>query len=96
MYAYCQDMPGVSEEMVSRVEKEVGEVPVAGLIAHVSGPTGTGWRIIDVWESEADYQRFSIDRLNPALVVATRGQAPPSRPFESLAVTGADRLSRRG
>ncbi len=96
MYAYCQEMPGVNEEMATKVDKEVGDAPVAGLIAHVAGPTAVGWRIIDVWESEVDYQRFVTDRLNPALQIATRGQTPPSRPFESFPVTGANGLSRRG
>ena len=67
MYAYCQEMPGVTEEMATKVDAEVGDAPVAGLIAHVSGPTAVGWRIIDVWESEEDYDRFVAERLNPAL-----------------------------
>jgi hypothetical protein len=95
MYAYCQEMPGVTEEMATSVEKEVGEAPVAGLVAHVSGPTAVGWRIIDVWESEEDYHRFQTERLNPALQIATRGHTPPSRPFESLPVTSVNGLSRR-
>jgi hypothetical protein len=95
MFAYCQEMPGVTEEMTTRVESEVGNAHVAGLVAHVSGPTATGWRIIDVWESEEDYHRFQTERLNPALQVATRGQTPPSRPFEQLPVTGVSGLSRR-
>jgi hypothetical protein len=89
-------MPGVTEEMATRVEKEVGDAPIAGLVAHVSGLTSVGWRIIDVWESEGDYHRFATERLNPALQAATSGHAPPSRPFEPLSVTGANGLSRRG
>ena len=95
MYAYCQDMPEVTEEMATKVETEVGKAPVAGLVAHVSGPTATGWRIIDVWESEDDYHRFVDERLNPALQVATRGQTPPSRPFDFLPVTSVNGLARR-
>jgi hypothetical protein len=94
MYAYCQEMPGVGEEMATRVEVEVGEAPIAGLVAHVSGPSPTGWRIIDVWETEEDYNRFLVERLNPALQVATSGMAPPDRPFESYAVTSVGTLAR--
>jgi hypothetical protein len=96
MYAYCQEMPGVSEEMLARVDAEVGEAPISGLIAHVCGPTEDGCRIIDVWETEDDYRRFQTERLNPALRIATHGAAPPSRPFESYAVTGNEQLARRG
>ena len=95
MYAYCQEMPGVTEEMATKVDREVGDAPVVGLVAHVSGPTAAGWRIIDVWESEEDYHRFEVDRLNPARQVATRGTTPPDRPFESHSVTGVDGLARR-
>jgi hypothetical protein len=95
MYAYCNEMPGVTEEMATKVDAEVGEAPVAGLIAHVAGPTEAGWRIIDVWESEEDYKRFLVERLNPALQIATRGAPAPRRPFESFAVTSIPGLDRR-
>jgi hypothetical protein len=96
MYAYCREMPGVTEEMATRVDAEVGEASVSGLIAHVSGPTPDGWRIIDVWESQQDFDRFLVERLNPALQIATREVERPSRPFESLSVTSVERLARRG
>jgi hypothetical protein len=95
MYAYCNEMPGVTEEMAKKVDAEVGKTPVAGLIAHVAGPTEVGWRIIDVWESEEDYKRFQVERLNPALQIATRGAPSPRRPFESFAVTSIPELERR-
>lgn len=94
MYAYCQDMPGVTEEMATKVDHEVGPEPVAGLVAHVAGPTATGWRIIDVWESEEACHRFQAERLNPALAVATEGSTPPQRPFEFYPVTGVRALTR--
>ena len=96
MYAYCREMPGVTEEMATRVDTEVGGAPVNGLIAHVSGPTQNGWRIIDVWESEADYQRFLVERLRPALQVVGQDVSPPSQPFDALSVTSVDSLARRG
>jgi hypothetical protein len=96
MYAYCREMPGVTEEMATRVDTEVGGAPVIGLVAHVSGPTQVGWRIIDVWESEEDYERFLVERLRPALQFVGRDANPPSRPFEALSVTSVDTLARRG
>jgi hypothetical protein len=39
---------------------------IPGLIFHVAGPTASGWRVIDVWESEEDLNRFRQDRLMPA------------------------------
>jgi hypothetical protein len=95
VYAYCQEMPGVTKEMATKVDTAIGDAPIAGLVAHVSGPTEVGWRIIDVWESEADYHRFQEERLNPAVQVATRGVAPPRRPFDLYAVNGNEGLARR-
>lgn len=96
MYAYCQDMPGVTEEMAGRVDRAVGPEPIAGLVAHVSGPSQTGWRIIDVWESEEAWKNFNTERLGPALRVATQGSPPPQRPFDVHSVTGVDSLTRQG
>lgn len=39
---------------------------VPGLLVHVDGPTATGWRVIDVWESEADIARFQRELFAPA------------------------------
>lgn len=30
-----------------------------GLLSHVAGPTPNGWRVVDVWESEADLMKFA-------------------------------------
>jgi hypothetical protein len=95
MYAYCLDMPGNTEEMAMRVDGGVGPEPIDGLIAHVSGPYRDGWRIIDVWESEAHEQRFNAERLVPAVARATEGIAPPPMPFETRSIIGVDALCRR-
>jgi hypothetical protein len=38
--------------------------PVAGLLAHVAGDSGKGFRVVDVWESDEAFQRFS-EQLEP-------------------------------
>ena len=96
MYAYCLDMPGVTEEMNARVTAGVGDEAIPGLIAHVSGPSENGWRIIDIWESEEAWRQFEKARLGPALAKATNGMPPPPVPFDSREVTGHPAHSRRG
>ena len=32
--------------------------PAAGILSHTAGPTDTGRRVIDVWESEEAFQSF--------------------------------------
>ena len=38
-----------------------------GLILHVAGPTDEGFRIIDVWESEASWERFRAEHPHDAV-----------------------------
>ncbi len=32
--------------------------PPQGLISHMAGPMKQGWGVVDVWESQADFDRF--------------------------------------
>jgi hypothetical protein len=62
--------------------------PPAGLIFHTGGPRdGGGWRIFDVWQDEASFQRFEQDRLGPAVTEVSGGMAaqnPPRREIYQL------------
>ncbi len=66
MFGVMQDMPAVSESDYRLVEKHLGPDRPAGLVAHVSGPTHDGWRVINVWRSEDDFRRFQSERLRPS------------------------------
>lgn len=81
MFAFCQDMPGMQEPTVRRIEDEIGPEPVEGCVAHLSGPYDGGWRIIDVWEDEASMRRFQQARLFPAVAKVT-GSADRPADFE--------------
>ena len=72
MFGVMQDMPGVSESEYRLVEKHLGPDRPAGLIAHVSGPTNDGWRVINVWSSEDDFRRFQSERLMRASGLAAQ------------------------
>jgi hypothetical protein len=88
MYAFTQDVP-IDEATYGRIVQGLGEEPPAGLISHVAVvlPEG-GLRYIDVWESEADWDRFAEDRLHPvvhALLAEVFGEElPPEPPRTSL------------
>jgi hypothetical protein len=64
-YAYVQD---VAEEWANyeRLAASLGDGVPDGLIVHVAGPTDSGFRIIDVWESQEAWERFRNERLRPA------------------------------
>lgn len=63
-----QDFAGVSREDVGELTNRMGvrESPPAGLIAHVATDTAGGVHVVDIWESEADFQTFLEERLMPA------------------------------
>jgi hypothetical protein len=61
--------------------------PPSGLIVHAAGEVDGKWRSVDVWESEADYNRFREERLMPAVIRAMGEEAvaagpPPQESFE--------------
>jgi hypothetical protein len=65
-----QTMPeGVSVELLDEVSNEmnVKSDPPAGLVVHVHYIEAGRSRIVDIWESEDDYQRFAQSRLGPAM-----------------------------
>lgn len=61
-YALVQDVPA-SWEQYRGIARSLERVP-PGLLLHVAGPTDEGFRIIQVWESEVAWRRFSPDLEN--------------------------------
>jgi hypothetical protein len=49
--------------------------PIDGLRMHTAGFTGKGFRIFEVWDSQAQFDRFLADRLMP-LVMEQQGSDP--------------------
>jgi hypothetical protein len=92
-YGVLQEMPGVSEKEYLMVERNLGPDRPAGLIAHVSGPTGDGWRVINIWADEAAFRRFQSERLMRAAGLAARQDGfDPAKAagFWSMTVDGAE------
>src|SRR5579885_3916277 len=67
MYAFTQDVP-IDAAFYRRIKEGLGTEAPTGLISHVAveRPEG-GLRYIDVWESEADWDRFAEERLHPVV-----------------------------
>lgn len=66
-YAFTQDLP-IDEAAYGRIIAELGSDPPPGFVVHlaIARPEG-GLRYIDVWESEADFERFAEERLHPVV-----------------------------
>lgn len=75
--ALMVDNPKGSEELYERVLEIAGPERPAGGIAHVAGPSPNGgWRVIELFESEQDAERFFSQRVRPAFE-AVGADAPP-------------------
>ena len=83
------DNPQGSEELYERVRDLLGDGgPPSGAL-HLAGPgPDGGWRVIELWESEAAARRFFEERLLPAVeAVGTSGlPAPQYWPVHRYAV----------
>ena len=78
--AMMVDNPEGTREMYDRVREELDlQDKPAGGIFHVAGPSPSGgWRVIEVWESPEDAQRFVQERLQPAFdAVGVQGRPEP-------------------
>ncbi len=66
-YAFTQDVP-IDASFYQRITDALGPEVPSGLIVHLTmeRPEG-GLRYIDVWESQEACDRFTEERLHPAL-----------------------------
>ena len=76
-YAVVRDVPA-SWSAYLQGEQAEAQAP-AGLLLRAAGPTDEGFRVIDIWESRADWKRFR-DRppAGPKSKMATRSSFSPA------------------
>ena len=43
-----------------------------GLISHIAGPMNVGWGVVDVWESQEDFDNFLTTDLTKAFIPRSR------------------------
>ena len=79
-----QMLRGVTKEQYEQVNAKIfGHTPPTpdeapeGLIVHSAGPAEGGWYIYDIWESREAFQRFTDERVQPAVVEVMGDQPPP-------------------
>ncbi|MBK5288328.1 MAG: hypothetical protein JJE46_07665 [Acidimicrobiia bacterium] len=89
-YAFIQDVP-IDAVAYERIRTELGDERPEGMVTHlaIERPEG-GLRYIDVWESEADWQRFVEERLHPVvhrMLAEVFGENLPEEPaLEAISV----------
>ena len=82
--AMMVDNPTGSQEIYESVRKQLKLEKPAGGIVHLAGPSPKGgWRVIELFDSEAEAKRFLQESLAPA-VKAAGGSPPPPPEFWPL------------
>lgn len=66
-YAFTQDVP-IDRAFYDRIAAGIGDVPPDGLVVHLAIERDEGGlRYVDVWESQAHWDRFVDERLHPVV-----------------------------
>jgi hypothetical protein len=89
-WAFVSDVP-ISREQYDKLDTELGSHNPDGLIVHAAGESGSGIRIIDVWESKQQFERFQSERLGPAMLkvgieLPTNGGGGDPRAMQEMSV----------
>ena len=84
------DIPATKDQYDQVNEELGGESNLPdGLLIHTAEETGNGMHIVDVWESQGAFEKFSENELGPAVgkVIGEppEGQDPPQPEFHELA-----------
>jgi hypothetical protein len=80
--AMMVDNPEGSQELYEQIRAALGLEKPAGGIFHIAGPSPNGgWRVIEVWESEEEANRFFQERFFPALQKLGISRTAPKREF---------------
>jgi len=71
---YQKMPPETTIEMINAVtdEMDVRNLPPNGLIVHTAVNIGGRLTIIDVWESQEDWDKFAESRLGPAFATVSQ------------------------
>jgi heme-degrading monooxygenase HmoA len=67
------------DSVMEHLEWETKPKP-QGFVSHYAGPTSDGFMVFDIWDSQADFERFAQERLTSALAAAGGGQPPDVQP----------------
>jgi hypothetical protein len=97
---YQKMPPDATLEMIEAVSQEmdVHSLPPNGLIVHTVVNLGGRLTIIDVWESQDDFDKFAETRLGPAFAAVaermgidlSQGPEPETEILEVLSIVHGD------
>jgi quinol monooxygenase YgiN len=75
-------IPGATQEMMDGLRPLLEKVRAAnGFVVHANGPVPGGWRVTEVWDSQADFESWFEANVKPAF---PEGAPLPSITFDEL------------
>ena len=76
------DVPGQTAEGYDRMLEVLSPAlqEAKGFIAHGAAPAPEGWRVFEIWETEADATQFFADHIHPNLPEGVK----PKRSIQEL------------
>jgi hypothetical protein len=75
-FAFVQDVPA-NETMYAQIKELLPDAAPAGLVVHLAVKREGGLRYIDVWETEAHWDAFRNDHVEPAVEKVLAGYGIP-------------------
>lgn len=77
---------GVTQAQYDQVRNEVSpdNKPPAGMLYHVAAPMANGWRVVEVWESQAAADKFFQEKLAQALPKANINVKPDTAQVHNI------------
>jgi quinol monooxygenase YgiN len=75
-------IPGATKEMIDGLRPLLDPIRTAkGFVVHTNGPQPGGWRVIEVWDSQAEFETWFEGNVKPAF---PEGGPMPSISFDEL------------
>jgi hypothetical protein len=81
-YGYVMDVPapiGLYDALHAEIDRRAPG-GADGLLLHIGRETAAGFQVIEVWESQQSYERFTTEILGPVMAQLSGGQPPPAEP----------------
>jgi quinol monooxygenase YgiN len=76
-------LPGATQEMMDGLRPLLEQIRAAkGFVVHANGPVPGGWRVTEVWDSQADFESWFEANVKPAFPEG--GPPLPSITFDEL------------
>jgi len=66
IYVVTVEFANQTMEDYHRVKQGYADQPIVGLVAQVAGIGDNGLRIVGIWESKAQHDRWVTERLHPS------------------------------